>query len=108
MSCDIAVRGLFDKAQLRSSKEEYLLGTSAECRSDGNEYIMDNHGGKLHHKCMIIDVAGDNPIVVTGSFNWTVNADKQNNENILIIHNDNAAKIYSEFFEMNWINGKSF
>ena len=108
MDNGISVRGIFDKAQLRSSKEEYLLGTSAECRSDGNEYIMDNHGGKLHHKCMIIDAAGDNPIVVTGSFNWTLNADKQNNENILIIHNDNAAKIYSEFFEMNWSNGKSF
>ena len=105
MDNGISVRGIFDKAQLRSSKEEYLLGTSAECRSDGNEYIMDNHGGKLHHKCMIIDAAGDNPIVVTGSFNWTLNADKQNNENILIIQSTNLAKIYQEYFEKNFKEG---
>ena len=105
LSCDITVRGLFDKAQLRSSKEEYLLGTSAECCSDGNEHIMDNHGGKLHHKCMIIDAAGENPIVITGSFNWTLNADKQNNENILIIHSIKLAEMYEEFFEKEWDKG---
>jgi len=107
MKNGISVRGIFDKAQLRSSKEEYLLGTAAECRSDGNEHIMDNHGGKLHHKCMIIDADGDDPIVITGSFNWTLNADKQNNENVLIIHNESLAKIYIECFEMNWGYGVS-
>ncbi|MBP5449677.1 MAG: hypothetical protein J6Y01_06120, partial [Spirochaetales bacterium] len=102
----ITVRGLFDTAQLRSSKEELLLKSDAECRSDSNECMQNNHGGKLHHKCMILDSESDNGVVITGSFNWTLNADKQNNENILIIHSQTVAQYYSKYFEGLWKQGK--
>ncbi|MBP5706599.1 MAG: hypothetical protein J6W76_04900 [Spirochaetales bacterium] len=102
----MVVRGLFDTAQLRSSKEELLLKSDAECRSDGNECIQNNHGGKLHHKCMILDAESNSAAVITGSFNWTLNADKQNNENILIIHSQTIAQYYSKYFEGLWKQGK--
>ena len=103
----LCVRGVFDSAQLYCSAEEILLDSSAECRRDGNEYVIDSHGGKLHHKCMILDAGGEDPTVITGSFNWTANADKQNNENVLIIHSDEAAEFYKSYFDNVWDNSKA-
>ena len=44
-------------------------------RHDGNEAL-------LHHKTILADNT-----VITGSFNFSANADKTNNENMLIIEN---------------------
>lgn len=53
----------------------------------------------LHHKYMIIDygyVTSD-PLVVTGSYNWTGAGNDDNDENMLVIHNNDVAKEY--FYE---------
>jgi phosphatidylserine/phosphatidylglycerophosphate/cardiolipin synthase-like enzyme len=47
-----------------------------------------------HDKVMILDGA----IVITGSYNWTVAADTQNGENLLVIRDPRLAGVYSE----NW------
>ena len=47
-----------------------------------------------HDKVMILDRA----IVITGSYNWTVAADTQNGENLLVIRDPRLAQVYTE----NW------
>lgn len=57
--------------------------------------IRSNRGGLMHEKFCVID----NQIVISGSYNWTDNAELRNAENINIIENDNvlATKFSLEF-----------
>jgi len=54
----------------------------------------------LHHKYMIVDVghADSDPAVLTGSHNWSYNAESYNDENTLIIHDANVANQYLQEF----------
>ena len=52
----------------------------------------------MHHKFAVIDEA----VVITGSFNWTTQAVKNNQENILFIENETLAKAYTEEYERLW------
>ena len=54
---------------------------------DGNPYIM-------HHKVIIID----DHMVITGSYNFTNNAERSNDENLLIIHDAEVADLFVEEF----------
>lgn len=58
--------------------------------------------GQLHHKYAIVDATpiagGSNPIVVTGSHNWTYTANSFNDENIVIIHSAAIANQYLQEF----------
>ena len=56
--------------------------------------IRGTRGGLMHNKFCVID----NQKVLTGSYNWTTNAESKNDENVLItIDNDTATK-YSIVF----------
>lgn len=69
-------------------------------------------GGSLsvlvHSKVMCIDPFGDNPIVVTGSHNFSASASKSNDENFLVIQGDRtlaqayAAHIISVYNHYRW------
>ena len=52
----------------------------------------------MHHKFAVIDRS----VVVTGSFNWTGQAVKFNQENILFYENKELAKKYSDEYEKLW------
>ena len=54
----------------------------------------------LHHKYMIVDVNNPSldPLVVTGSHNWSFAADGYNDENTLIIHDQGVANMYLQEF----------
>lgn len=54
----------------------------------------------MHHKYCIIDVnnPASDPILITGSHNWSNSAEDRNGENTLIIHNDTIANIYYQEF----------
>lgn len=56
--------------------------------------IRSSRGGIMHNKFCVID----NQKVLTGSYNWTTNAEYKNDENVLItIDNDIATKYSIEF-----------
>ena len=66
--------------------------------------------GLLHHKYAIIDgeATSQNSKVITGSHNWSANANFNNDENILIIHNPRVANEYfQEFAARYWQAGGS-
>ncbi len=66
-----------------------------EVRQDGNRYIM-------HHKVIIIDES----IVILGSFNFSNNATRYNDENLVIIHDPALARAYDEEFQRRFAEGR--
>lgn len=58
----------------------------------------------FHHKYVIVDPDDEDsdPVVLTGSHNWTFSADNINDENILIIHDKDIANMYHQEFEARW------
>ena len=55
----------------------------------------------IHHKFLVIDAEGDNPIVYTGSANMSNNSEHYNDENLLEIKDRRIAAIYlAEFFRL--------
>lgn len=52
----------------------------------------------MHHKFAIID----NQVIVTGSFNWTMQAVKFNQENILFYDNKEIAQRYTDEYNKLW------
>ena len=96
MKNGVSVSGVFEAT---GSDSEYgqmtpLFCAKAPVRQDGNPSFM-------HHKVIIID----NHIVITGSLNFTDNADQQNNENVIIIDNADIAKLYTAEFQRVWAAG---
>lgn len=58
----------------------------------------------LHHKYVVADAGYpvSDPLVVTGSHNWTTTAENSNDENTLIIHDPEIAILYQAEFERRW------
>ncbi|MFA6456182.1 MAG: phospholipase D-like domain-containing protein, partial [Bacteroidota bacterium] len=62
--------------------------------------------GSLHHKYGIIDaeVPFATPYVITGSHNWSTNAETGNNENTVIIQSARIANLYLQEFGARYAN----
>ena len=72
----IDVRGIFEKRQADGRYSEHNA-----MRKAGIPVVLDENGGAMHHKVIVID----GETVVTGSYNFSKNAETRNNENLLII-----------------------
>lgn len=78
-----------------SKIEDDLYKWTKETLSDYNKHVR-----YIHSKFMLIDPLGNNPIVVTGSANFSSNSTTANDENMLLIKgNKRVADIY--FTEFN-------
>ena len=86
----VTIGGVFETDQYLSNigtEFDNLKNAGIDVRQDGNPLLM-------HHKVIIID----GQIVITGSYNFSENAEHNNDENTLIIHNpDIAAQYLAEF-----------
>jgi phosphatidylserine/phosphatidylglycerophosphate/cardiolipin synthase-like enzyme len=58
-------------------------------------WLDDHHQRWAHDKVMILD----EEIVITGSYNWTVAAEKHNSENLLVIRDPHLARVYTEHWQ---------
>ena len=63
-------------------------------------------GSIYHNKMLIADpcTPGSDPLVETGSHNWTFSAETKNDENTVIIHSDTIANIYYQSFYQNFVD----
>jgi phosphatidylserine/phosphatidylglycerophosphate/cardiolipin synthase-like enzyme len=87
----LEVRGVFEEDQYISNigtEFDNLLAGGVDVRLDGNPSHM-------HHKVFIID----EQIVVTGSYNFSANAEERNDENVLVIHSSDVAAQFLEEFQ---------
>lgn len=86
----VEVVGVFDKgsAASRYSQDDYLAQNGVAVYLDGNENTSGFAGGRLHDKVMIVDAGGSDPMVVTGSYNWSAGATDENDETLAILSGD--------------------
>ncbi len=87
----VKVEGVFDEDQYHSNE-----GTELDrLKSAGLDVRLDSNPRLMHHKVIIID----DQVVITGSYNFSYNAEHNNDENTLIIHNQALAGQYLAEFQ---------
>ena len=85
----VDVRGVFEARQVDQYSEYKKLATA------GLPVVKDGNSGAMHHKVIVVD----EETVITGSYNFSKNAEERNNENLLIIKGNReiAAAYLAEF-----------
>ena len=86
----LPVSGVFETTGSNTSFSEYgkMKQQGLDVYQDGNPWVM-------HHKVIIVDER----IVILGSFNFSDNADKDNDENLLIVDNPELARAFKAEFD---------
>ncbi len=95
-----------------SSTVKDIRGVINNINDNGSEYsylstfadMHPNPGSVLHDKYGIIDAEtwNSDPIVITGSHNWSSAAENENDENTLIIHDAKIANQYLQDFKQRY------
>ncbi len=97
----VTVNGIIDYVEFNGSEYDFLLNNGVNVQdyqnADGSQWP---DGPTLHHKYAIIDYAegSDNPLVITGSYNWTASAGSIHDENTLLIYDAEVANWYWQEF----------
>ena len=109
-----SVAGVIDRSQLHSNGQYHevyrLLAAGIPMRLDANNTSLQPGdyqagGGRLHSKTMVIDAEGEEPIVITGSFNWSSSATVSNDEFLLVLHGGRLAQEFDDYFSDLWDDG---
>jgi len=85
----LPVRGVFESQNAGGTGSAFgrLKQGGVDVLEDGNCYI-------LHHKVIVIDER----TVITGSYNFTNSAERDNDENLVIVDDPNLARAYLDEF----------
>src|SRR6266498_3851289 len=85
----LTMRGVFESQNARGTGADFnrLKQGGVDVLEDGNCYI-------LHHKVIVIDER----TVITGSYNFTGSAEKDNDENLVIVDDSALARAYLDEF----------
>ncbi len=85
----VKVRGVFETTGSETRFSEYgrMKDARLDVWQDGNPYLM-------HHKVFIVD----EQTVILGSFNFSENADTENDENVLIMDDPSLAQAFTAEF----------
>lgn len=80
-----------------TTNDSTVFNTLKSVCSELGDYTGD---GIMHNKYLIVDQGNtsSDPLVVTGSHNWTASANNYNDENILVVHDATLANIYYQNF----------
>lgn len=79
---------------LEKKMKDLLPGGSRYFRPGRIRVVQDSNPGVMHHKVIVID----SEILVTGSYNFSRNADTRNDENTIIIHDPTLTCRYIDEF----------
>jgi len=92
----VGVAGVFEKvgSDTDAAELDTLFCAQVPVRTDGNSSFM-------HHKVIVVDER----YVITGSLNYSTNAEESNDENVIIIDNPEIARLYMQEFEQVWSRG---
>jgi len=98
----VVVRGMVEENDMSQWTFDALLAGGVDVRTDGAS-------SSLHHKYAIVDRGAPNsdPLVVTGSHNWSFNAENNNDENTLIIHSATIADQFHQEWNARWTTAVS-
>ena len=93
-----AARGVDVKIVMDSTEAKSKYSQYADLTSAGINVRLGNNAYEMHDKLAIID----GHIVITGSFNWTQDANQNNDENLLVLDNPSLATRYEQEFQVVW------
>jgi phosphatidylserine/phosphatidylglycerophosphate/cardiolipin synthase-like enzyme len=94
----LVVQGVFERQNATGTGAEYtkLKQGGVDVLEDGNCYI-------LHHKVIIID----DRTVITGSYNFTASAERDNDENLVIVDDPAIARAYLDEFNRTYTQAQA-
>ncbi|MBL7985524.1 MAG: T9SS type A sorting domain-containing protein, partial [Flavobacteriales bacterium] len=85
----VTVRLDLEEAVVPGTEGWYLASNGVDVASHSSDAVQ------LHHKYAIIDEgSADDPLVITGSHNWSWFAETINDENTLVIHDATVANLF--------------
>ncbi len=86
----VTVSGVFEFTQVKANQgDEYL-----RLKDAGLDVRLDGNSRNMHHKVILID----GKILITGSYNFSNNAENSNDENVIIIFNSAITTQYLQEF----------
>ena len=83
------VRGVIE----RRNAGPVIVATTSSGNAGGS--LPDTNPDTMHHKVIVVDER----LVMTGSYNFSANAEKRNDENLVVLHNPGIARRFVEEFE---------
>lgn len=86
----VEVAGVFESRDSGTQFSEY-----PRLKREGLDVVLDGNPWLMHHKVIIID----DRITVSGSFNYSQNADRQNDENLLIVDDVSLAAAFEAEYQ---------
>lgn len=91
------VRGIIENINDQGTEFGWL-------RSNGVPVQAHPPAPAIHHKYAVVDAGypDSDPMVVTGSHNWSQNAESNNDENTLILRDPDLAVLFQAEFERRW------
>jgi len=110
---NILLRGVIDPRFYAQYRNTGTIWAAPEARLGNRKILPANELRTLHHKILLLDVAepeaSSRGIAVAGSYNFSRNAEENNDENTLIFHSHTIANQYYQDFmgAMNRAEGKS-
>ena len=97
---DAKKRGVDVRVTADQEQTERIATTRiADLARAGIPVWIDTRYQAAHNKTMVIDAGGPAPVVITGSYNWTVAAQRRNAENVLIL---SGAADLAQAYKANW------
>lgn len=99
---NIKLEGIIDPSFYSRYKKAGEIWGSPEATSGNRMILPAKETRKLHHKVLLLDTQNpdstDVAVVVTGSYNFSKNAEVNNDENTIIIFSDEIAEQYAADF----------
>lgn len=89
----VDVRGVVDDTGATAPGSQYprLLAAGADVRRPETRLW-------IHHKFLIVDYGTDDPVVITGSYNFSERAERENDEALYVIHDRRVAEAYYRIY----------
>ncbi len=94
----VFIRGLMENTEGYGTEYDNMKANGVDVYSYLNEPYL------LHHKYCIIDPfnSDSDPILITGSHNWSTSAETNNDENTVFVHDMFVTQEYYEEFSARW------
>lgn len=68
--------------------------------------VISKYSWLFHHKYLIIDQSntGSDPLILTGSHNWSNSGESKNDENTVVVHDATTANLFYQEFHQRWLD----
>lgn len=86
----VEVGGVFESSGVANDFSEFR-----RLKEGGLDVLLDGNPWNLHHKVIVID----DRVTIFGSFNFSASADRENDENLLIVEDVGLARAFEEEYQ---------